>query len=89
MRRASALREAVLSRLRALGQHAGPPERMAFDAWKKQLAELCSAGVIRRFTWEIDGERFAAIMVAGWWPEGHKPLPLYVEGPRWQRANRM
>jgi hypothetical protein len=83
MRRTPALREAVLGRLRALGQHAGPPEGMAFDAWKKQLAALSAAGVIRRFSWETDGEKFEATMVAGWWPEGRKPLPLYVAGPRW------
>jgi hypothetical protein len=77
------LREAVRLRLRTLGQHAGPPEGVSLDAWRKHLAALCAAGVIRRFAWEIDGEKFEAAMVAGWWPEGRKPLPLYVAGPRW------
>ena len=83
MRRAPALREAVLGRLRALGQHAGPPDGVPCDAWKKHLASLCAAGIIRRFVWEIDGEKFEAKLVSDLWPTHMKPPPLYVAGPRW------
>jgi hypothetical protein len=84
MRRAPALREAVLGRLRALGQHAGPPDHVPFDVWKKHLAALCRDGVIRKFAWEIDGERFEAKLVGDSpCPNNGKPLPLYVAGVRW------
>jgi hypothetical protein len=83
MPRPPTLCEAVRSRLRTLGQQAGPPDGVSFDAWRKALAKLCSDGVIRRFSWEIEGERFEAFMLTTWWPAGWKPLPLYVAGPRW------